>query len=201
VKLLLAAALAISARRGAASQAVDPSPNESLALEEPAQGILHLQRHALVARMLEQLAVLLSDGYAVLGEQRDGVRFGPLLPDQGHAAVTVLSLEGFRKSNSHNDYRAVFAHVVNEAGELDDPHEPYRLLDVMQIGGKGWRSFSEAPLSIEPGLITLEGLTYAKSDPLCCPSIPFTTAFQMQDGRLQELPLRRSGDGIKEPIE
>jgi hypothetical protein len=187
MKLLLAAALAISASRGAASQAVEPSPNESLALEEPAQGILHLQRHALIARRLEQLAVLLSDGYAVLGEQRDGVRFGPLLPDQGHTAVAVFSLEGFRKSNSHNDYLAVFAHVVNETGELDDPHEPYRLLDVMQIGGKGWRSFATPPGRVEAGVIRLDGLKYAESDALCCPSLPFTARFRFENGRLSEL--------------
>lgn len=159
------------------------------------------QHVADIGRKVEQLAALLTDGYAVLGEQQDEVRFGILLPDRGHAAVAVFSLEGFRKSNSHNDYLAVFAHVVNETGELDDPHVPYRLLDVMQIGGKGWRSFSKAPLRIEPGLITMEGLTYAKIDPLCCPSIPFTTAFQMQDGRLQELPPPQSGDGTKELIE
>ncbi len=277
MKLLLAAVLAISASRGAASQAVDPSPCESVpreALEQRAQESLlqllasesgqpvnelrrrfegdppedtmdvtgqcgslaliygptryapgddrlfkladdgsieseriemlermHRKRLADIAHKVDQLAALLTDGYAALSEQKDNVGFGSLLPDEGHAAVAVFSLEGFRKSNSHNDYLAVFAHVANETGELDDPHEPYRLLDVMQIGGKGWRSFSKAPLGVEPGLITLEGLTYAKSDPLCCPSIPFTTAFQMQDGRLQELPSPQRGDGTKELIE
>lgn len=264
MKLLLAAALAIIASRGAASQAVDPSPCESLpreALEQRAQESLlqllasesgqpvnelrrrfegdpaeytidvtgqcgslaliygptryapgddrmfkladdgsieseriemlerlHRKRLADIARKVEQLAALLTDGYAELCEQKDNVRFGILLPDQGHAAVAVFSLEGFRKSNSHNDYLAVFAHVVNETGELDDPHEPYRLLDVMRIGGKGWRSFTNAPVSIEQGLITLESFDYAPSDALCCPSLPSTTRFRFEDGRLQEMP-------------
>ncbi len=262
MKLLLAAALAIGAARGAASQPVDPSPCEALpreALEQRAQDSLlqllasesgqpvealrgrfegdppeytmdvtgqcgslaliygptryapgdgrlfkladdgsieserihilermHRKRLADIAGKVEQLAALLTDGYAELVDQEDNVRFGILLPDQGHAAVAVFSLEGFRKSNSHNEYLAVFAHVVNESGELDDPHEPYRLLDVMQIGGKGWRSFPKAPLTIEPGLITLEGLNYAASDALCCPSLPFTTRFRFKDGRLQQ---------------
>lgn len=263
VKLLMAAALAISASRGAASQAVDPSPCESLpreALEQRAQESLlqllasesgqpvealrarfagdppthtmdvsgqcgslaliygptrhapgddrlfkladdgsiesermemlermHRKRLADIARKVEQLAALLTDGYAELCEQKDNVGFGSLLPDQGHAAVAVFSLEGFRKSNSHNEYLAVFAHVVNETGELDDPHEPYRLLDVTQIGGKGWRSFPNTPVSIEAGVISLEGLKYAESDALCCPSLPFTTRFRFENGRLSEL--------------
>lgn len=263
MKLLLAAALAIGATRGTASQLVDPSPCEALpreALEQRAQESLlqllasesgqpvealrarfegdpseytmdvtgqcgslaliygptryapgdgrlfkladdgsieserihilermHRKRLADIAGKVEQLAALLTDGYAELFEQEDNVRFGPLLPGEGHAAVAVFSIEGFRKSNSHNQYLAVFAHVVNETGELDDPHEPYRLLDVMQIGGKGWRSFLKAPLTIQPGLITLEGLNYAASDALCCPSLPFRTRFRFEDGRLQEV--------------
>ncbi|MDO6423775.1 hypothetical protein [Saccharophagus degradans] len=53
------------------------------------------------------------------------------------------------------------------------------------VGGKG--SFLAKSLSIDEGVIVVEGLSYAKSDPMCCPSVSGVRKYQFDTGSFVEI--------------
>lgn len=53
------------------------------------------------------------------------------------------------------------------------------------VGGKGF--YEEKQVSIFNGVVKITGLTYGRSDPLCCPTIPAVKFFKVSDGRFVQV--------------
>lgn len=134
---------------------------------------------------IERLIALYSDGLAVGYPEYRHVKFAKLLDDRADAAVALFSAEGFLGGNLHEEYLAVFEPV--EAAEIDGKKtNPYRLLAVQKIGGRGWRTFDWDTVQIARRAVTLKGKKWKAADPGCCPSAPITATFRLRDDALVE---------------
>ena len=134
---------------------------------------------------IDRLVALYSDGIAVGYPEYRHVKFARLPGSGGEAAVVLFSVEGFQGGNLHEEYLAVFEPV--EAAEIDGRRtNPYRLLAVQKIGGRGWRTFDPDTMRIAAGTITLKGSKWQDSDPGCCASTPIAVGFRLRDDALVE---------------
>ena len=135
---------------------------------------------------IDRLVALYSDGIAVGYPEYRHVKFAAGREPDGVAAVALFSVEGFHGGNLHEEYLAVFAPV--EAADVDGKQtNPYRLLAVQKIGGRGWRTFDWDTVQIARGVVTLKGKKWKADDPGCCPSAPTTATFRLRDGALAEV--------------
>ena len=138
-----------------------------------------------------QLVALLKDPYAEEYPAARGMQIFHEKPTGMDVVVTVLTIESFGQGNNHTQFLAVFA-TLGET--FDDRPNGLSLLDVMAIGGKGWRSidFKSIKVGKEKGQITVRVPTmeYAPNDPMCCPSVKSAAVFAIDHqvgGRLVEM--------------
>lgn len=135
---------------------------------------------------VQRLADLLSDGYAALYPEGTRVQIVKLRSGQ-ELVLTVFTLEGQGGGNSHSQYFAVFTPQPDRTGK---PF--YSLLDVILVGGKGWRGVSHlnARVSSSPNgqelRIDIDGAEVSGDDAPNFPSRKTTIALRLVDGRLSE---------------
>ncbi len=92
----------------------------------------------LLTAQVERLVELLRDSYATGYPEATMVQMASPSKDR-HLALAVFTIEAFGGGNNHQQFFAVFEHEVDKAGK----REHYTLVDVMPIGGKGWRAIME----------------------------------------------------------
>ncbi|HNM42516.1 hypothetical protein [Plasticicumulans sp.] len=101
---------------------------------------------------VQRLSELLRDGYA--SWYREATETQTLQPDAGQTLLLVLfTVEGFGGGNRHTQYLAAF-----EAGEGAGGKPYYTLLDVIAIGGKGWRAIEKLQARATRGRTPIEKL-------------------------------------------
>jgi len=134
---------------------------------------------------IDRLVSLYSDGIAVGYPEYRHVTFAKLFQRRSEAAVSLFSVEGFQGGNLHEEYLAIFEPV--EATVIEGKKtNPYRLLAVQKIGGRGWRTFDWETIQIVRGAIVLKGQKWKAEDAGCCPSEPITVTFRLRDDALVE---------------
>jgi hypothetical protein len=137
---------------------------------------------------VERLTELLRDPYAV-GYPK-ATLFKMVSPQKGEQlALTVFTVEGFGGGNNHTQYFAMFSYETDEDGKR--PH--YTLMDVIPIGGKGWRGVTSlaAKLVRDPKThtaeITIPALEVGPDDAPNFPSKRTTIKLLLKNGRLAEV--------------
>lgn len=98
----------------------------------------HAAPPPLMAPQIERLVALLGDSYAK-GYPQAAMVQAVSLPDGRKLAVAVFTIEAYGGGNNHRQYLALFEDEADESG----PRDHYLLLDVMQIGAKGWRAIPQ----------------------------------------------------------
>ena len=58
-------------------------------------------------------------------------------------------------------------------------------ISTIELGGKGEQMASTA--KIQDGLIQVEGMRYALTDGMCCPSLPFTDSYAVRDDVVKKI--------------
>jgi hypothetical protein len=135
---------------------------------------------------INRLVELYSDGIAVSYPEYRHVKFAKVLEQGGESAVALFSVEGFLGGNLHEEYLAVFEPV--EAADIDGHKtNPYRLLAVQKIGGRGWRTFDWDTAQFARGSVRLKGQSWKAQDPGCCPSAPISVTFKLRDDAIVEV--------------
>ncbi|MYM38135.1 hypothetical protein [Duganella qianjiadongensis] len=135
---------------------------------------------------VQRLSELLRDGYAVLYPDATMVQQVTVSKGQQWALV-AFSVEGYGGGNNHRQYFAVFSMEPDQSGVTF-----YSLLDVMRIGGKGWRSVVKLNAKVigqaknGATLISLDGLEVTTGDAPNFPSKKITISLLFKDGRLIE---------------
>lgn len=100
----------------------------------------------LLTAQVQRLVDLMRDSYATGYPEATLVQM--VSPSKGrNLALTVFTIEAFGGGNNHQQFFAVFEHEVDEA----EKREHYRLIDVMPIGGKGWRAVMELKARTQAG--------------------------------------------------
>ncbi len=136
-----------------------------------------------IDRAVTALVSQMSDGVAVSLPEFRRIVFADVLGNGQKDAVAFFAIEGFGGGNNHAEYLALFAAVPADAAAAK-PVRPFRLVTVMQIGGRGWRSLDWATAVLKPGVITVSGKKYGKQDAMCCPSEPVAVTFQWINANL-----------------
>ena len=131
---------------------------------------------------LGHLVSLLSDGYAVAYPEYRAIRVGHLFEHEGTDAVALFSIEGFARTNDHNEYLAFFS-GVNPVPEGKAPPKRFQLLAFAQIGGRSWRSFEYESMELGKSEVTVRGNSYGDDDAACCPSVPIRATFRYDPER------------------
>jgi hypothetical protein len=135
---------------------------------------------------VQRLVELLSDGYAV--GYPGATRVQTIKRDiGGEIALVVFTVEGFGGGNNYSQYFAVFSPETTAKGK-----QHFILIDVMQIGGGGWRAIEKLnvktttnPKSDET-IIAIEALENTDKDAYNFPSKKITINLVLENGRLSE---------------
>lgn len=90
-----------------------------------------------LASQVQKLTALVSDGYAV-GYPEGSITQTIKKKNGAEITLVVFTVEGFGGGNNHTQYLAAFE---KNADAKDKPY--YTFLDVISIGGKGWRGVFE----------------------------------------------------------
>jgi hypothetical protein len=136
-----------------------------------------------IEKDLEKLGSLFSDGRAKGYPQYRRIDFGNVFGDGRQDAVAVFNIEGFGGGNDDHQYLAVWRAVDPDP---DFTFRPFRLISVVQIGGRGWREFDWGNIKFGTNSITLSGKAYGPKDAMCCPSVPIRVTFHVKDGCISE---------------
>ena len=137
---------------------------------------------AQVARLTE----LLRDSYAVGYPDATMVQIVKR-QDGDVLALTVFTVEGFGGGNNHTQYLAAFSSDSSVSGEAH-----FMLLDVIPIGGKGWRGIENLKARVlrlpnSPNAnIAIDALEVAGADAPNFPSKKVIVNVLLKDGRLAE---------------
>jgi hypothetical protein len=102
-----------------------------------------------IDRAISVLAGQFSDGIAVGLAQYRHIAFGRIFGGERDDAVALFSVEGYGGTNYHAEYLAFFASVPPEKAE-GRKTRPFRLVAVIQVGGRGWRTFDYQNMMIRP---------------------------------------------------
>ena len=140
---------------------------------------------SLVAQVT-RLTELLRDSYAV--GYPDATMVQIIKRKDGDVlALTVFTVEGFGGGNNHTQYLAVFSSDDSVSGEAH-----FMLMDVIPIGGKGWRGVESLKARVSQpsnGQITnmaIDALEVTGNDAPNFPSKKVTVNVLLKDGRLTE---------------
>lgn len=137
---------------------------------------------------VQRLTELLRDSYAAGYPDATMVQMLKAGEDDSLALV-VFTIEGFGGGNAHRQYFAVFRRDTDFEGKR--PH--FTLIDVIPIGGKGWRGIQDLKAKIlrtsEKGEIVfaLEAFEVVDGDAPNFPSKKVTVSIVLTNGRLREL--------------
>lgn len=104
----------------------------------------------------------------------------------GEFVLVVFTIEGFGGGNNHAQYLAVFSPETSGQGE-----QRFSLIDVIRIGGTGWRSVlrlnaKTIPLKSGEILISIDAVAAVRNDPANSPGKETTIHLSLDDGRLVE---------------
>jgi hypothetical protein len=142
-----------------------------------------------LSAQVQRLTDLLRDEQAVIYPQATLVQTLSR-PDGQALTLVVFTLEGFGGGNNHTQYLAVFS--PGKASKSGPAH--FQLLDVLPIGGKGWRAVTKLDARLSAGsaadggiAIALDALEVSASDPPNFPSKKATVQLLLKSGRLTEL--------------
>jgi hypothetical protein len=163
----LFAALALSCALGAS--AAPPAPPKALADQ--------------IGRLVELLRDSHASGYpdATLTQT---LKLGP----DRELVAAVFTIEAFGGGNNHTQYLALFEHERGAAAK----QEHYGLVDVIPIGGKGWRAVHTLEATARHDArtgrtsISLPALERKPEDAANFPSKPVTVKLTLDGGRLTE---------------
>jgi hypothetical protein len=140
---------------------------------------------ALMAQV-QRLAELLRDAHATYyADFTLAQRVRPRGGDE--LALVVFSIEGFGGGNGHTQYLAAFTPNRREQGE-----EHFTLIDVIPIGGKGWRAIPALEAKVTRAArggetrIVFGALAVGEGDAPNFPSRPATVTVVLKNGRLAE---------------
>ena len=138
-----------------------------------------------IEQNVDQLVALFSDGLAVSYPKYRHIEFGKMFGTKRQDAVATFSIEGFHGGNEDRQYLAFLESVETDqaAGRTS---RPFRLVAVVQVGGRMWREFNWQNMKFGPGSVTLSGLKYGAKDAACCPSVPIRATFCVKDGVISE---------------
>ena len=135
---------------------------------------------------VQRLTELLRDGRAAYYPEATLVQ-RLRLPGGEALVLAVFTVEGFGGGNNHTQYLAAFTPGPTNGGE-----EHFMLIDVIPIGGKGWRAVSTLDARAARGakggetLIAFDALAAAGNDAPNFPSRPVRLAIVLKNGRLAE---------------
>lgn len=135
---------------------------------------------------VQRLSDLLRDGYA--SWYREATETQTLTTDGGSPLLLVLfTVEGFGGGNAHTQYLAAF-----EVQESADGQPYYSLLDVIAIGGKGWRAIERLQARAARGrasgelVLTLPARVAGPDDAPNFPGRKASVRLSLRDGRFSE---------------
>jgi hypothetical protein len=140
---------------------------------------------ALIEKHIERLVALFSDGVAVSYPKFQRVTFGNIFGSSRSDAVALFNIEGFHGGNYHAEYLAFFE-AVEQDHVASRTTQPFRLVAVTQIGGRGWRCFDRSSVKLAPGCVKLSGNKYGPQDPMSSPSVPIQITFHVKAGFISE---------------
>jgi len=127
-----------------------------------------------------------SDGPAISYAKFRYIVLGHVIDDsKSDDAIAFFSIEGFHGGNYNAEYMAVFAAVEPDFFYGKVTHS-FRLVSVIQIGGRGWRTFDWKTAVLRPNRITVSGWAWGDRDPMCCASKPITVTFRVVNDNLVE---------------
>lgn len=138
---------------------------------------------------VSQIVDLLKDSYASEYPKARHIRIHNLSGDS-KLAVVIFTIESFCLGNNWNQFMAVFYTLC----ETSEGHpQRFSLLDVMGVGGKGWRAVEGDKIDIaydnrsNIATITLKTKEYGSEDAMCCPSIESKVIFKINLNRGERL--------------
>lgn len=140
-----------------------------------------------LATQLERLTGLLGDSHAE-ADPRSALVQTLSLPQRGTLALAAITLSGYGGGTNHRQYLALFEQGRDEQGL----REHFTLLDVMQVGAKGWRMVRELKAEVRVDEHTgkvhlrLPVLVNTPSDALHSPSRKATVQLEF-DRELREV--------------
>lgn len=108
-------------------------------------------------------------------------------PAGDEIALVVFTIEGFGGGNNHTQYLAAFTPETDGQGK-----QHFTLIDVMRIGGKGWRAVHKLDARTTQGdkagemTIAIDALEGSDSDAPNFPSKKTTINLVLRNGRLYD---------------
>ena len=140
-----------------------------------------------LAGQIERVVELLRDPYAV--EYPDArMTQSTRVQNDGSITLVVFTIEGFGGGNNHTQYLAAFEPATGKEHQVH-----YRLLDVIPIGGKGWRAVQElkARTTLDPRsretVFTLDVLNNGPDDAMNSPGAKAVVTVVLKGERLSEV--------------
>jgi hypothetical protein len=135
-------------------------------------------------KQVEHLVELLRDSYATGYPEATMYQLVHVNKDTD-IALSVFTIEGFGGGNNHQQFLAVF-YPEKEQGK-----QHFVFGDVIQIGGKGWRSIQSlqakaSQLNHQQILISLPALENGPDDGANFPSVKTKVSLTLKDGKLSE---------------
>lgn len=140
-----------------------------------------------LAEQVGRLVELLRDSHATGYPDATLTQTLKLGPDRELVAA-VFTIEAFGGGNNHTQFLALFEHETGATAK----QEHYSLVDVLPIGGKGWRAVHKLELTAQHDAgsgrttLALPALERKPEDAANFPSKPVTVKLVLDGGRLTE---------------
>lgn len=135
---------------------------------------------------IQHLVNLLSDGYAV-GYPKATIFQTVKTRKNNEITLAVFTIEGFGGGNNFSQYFAIFSPETTENGK-----QHFMLIDVIPIGGGGWRSIerlnakTKSDPKADETIITIDALENTDDDSPNFPSKKIAINLILKSGRLNE---------------
>lgn len=140
-----------------------------------------------LGEQVERLVMLLSDGYAV--GYPEATMYQPLqIKAAGEVALVVFTVEGWGGGNMFTQFLAAFAKGTDDKGK-----DYFTFIDVMPVGGGGWRQVQRMDVKILPAkakgesLFSLKVLVNKEQDAPNFPSKKSSILISLKNGKLNEV--------------
>jgi hypothetical protein len=135
---------------------------------------------------IQNLITVLSDGYAVGYPQATMIQTikGGFNTE---VILAIFTIEGFAGGNNYSQYLAAFSPET-----MADGKQPFRLIDVVRIGGGAWRAIrklnakSTPELKSDEATVAIEALENTDDDPPNFPSKKSTITLVLKNGRFHK---------------